>query len=1066
MKSSKNKNVIKKSALVVLTATPLVAGAIAFVTVSKTQQANSKQLETIITNYSDETVAPAAPVTPAPSPTAEEIAAAKQALKDKATVFTNYKSDVNYLLADDDKKQAFDNKITELTTKANETGFNWSTSSSEYTSFVSAAEATKTGLNGNANKANAIKTIKELPNLSEATQTAAETEINNTSETNTNEKLKSIVQRYQGVNSKFTPLKEKLGIYTTLMNSIDYIYATNRTENDNKVKEALNKVLDSSITYLTASTTIDAKKIKANDSNQVNVVINAIGDATNSLNGREKFKEAKDALKAKLQIEPLSFVAEAKRKNIENEITEAANPSDLETLKYKVETAEKLAQQIKAKIDELLNRKTTEVLNYNLSDDSLKSAFDNAISELKEYQKNNLFDTTIVEAAEAKLAAVNELKLNGNDNLTFYESQIENLDHLSGDQKTKAKAALRNVTKITSKLALENEGLMFIDMNANVKLTKKEINDLKHLSSLAKDKFIEKFGLIDITNLTLNQMKEKNAEIKSEAIQLNTKFNDLNTAYETYKAEMIKANYVDATETVKTSQDAAVTSALDKVLDASTKPGSTNDLQGKIKVDITIANIDAAIADINAALAALDGAANLEAAKAALKVKTNDGEKFSSFSTATKAEFHKQINDAQFIAEVNEVEAKAEKTLERFKGIFETIKKLQDIKSDLNYILADPLLMKAVNDILVNLNTFKDTNILEEASNVEFEQYKNQADTALANLNGNTNLTNAESKVKGLQHIPETERTKAVTSLPKTSLAELVQRTTDLEEVNTAIGTDKATIDTLLKLSNDFRTKLKVETAAIDVTQTKDNNIKHTNTVTQTAVALNKKYPDFQKASENYISVHQTAVYAASTNQEQQDKTVTAALNNVLSDARKDLNFNFETNTFKYGTDMAKVEQTIATTESAMNALNGEIQIQKIKTTAAEEFDSNTKYEVLPVATKTTLQSLVKSISSNRNDWKEKIEQIKEEAETVLVKVQTINSNIALAEAKGERDKVAELKQLKEVNLVDLTKFSDLLPSTPNIESSPNKMWGLLALIALIPIGIATFFVKFKQKNK
>ncbi|MGY6172537.1 hypothetical protein ACW95P_04285 [Candidatus Mycoplasma pogonae] len=893
-------------------------------------------------------------------------------------------------------------------------------------------------------------------------------------------KTNQLKSKARGLDRESKKVAPELKKYLDLLTTQKYVQASNAAAQDEEVFKALESVFsDPSRTGENANTlervnsgrlnadySVNTFKVKVGATTEkITAAIQKITEAAESLDGDKVVLEnKKQEIKNSLNDAPLNQLAQVAKNWLETELEKIDNEEGLEPIKTNVEKTKTLVSQLNSKIVELTTQKTNPAENFNLADEDKKNKFTNVLDALLTSNTSNLFDSTTSEATTAKLAEANNLELNGTFNLTFAKGQINLLSSLSGLQRNQANLKLE---KLLSKQELDDAIVRFTEINTNLSTAKTLINNnLINLSNALKDKFIETLDAIDVTDLTASQMKTQSDTEITNAQALNSKFVELKAAYDNYKSQMSQAKYVDATEGIKLSQDAEVASALTSVLDASTTPSVTNELQGKVKVNATVADIESAINTINTAIATLDGDTNLESEKNKTKAKTNEGAEFSVFNEATKTEFNKQINVANFISEVEAVDAKGVKALKRFSTIFQTITNLENIKPEINYKLANDPEIKAVDDALANLTTFKATNLLEDTSDAELEKHKTNADTALTNLNGNTNLINAETKVAGLEHIPANEREKAKLSLPKTTLTDLTQRVSDLVEVNTTISNNKSTIETLLKLSQEFRSILKVEAAAINVDQTKVNNLEHTNNVTQTAVALNKKYPTFQNASEDYISLHQTSIYKASTNKNQQNTAVTKALNTVLSDTRKDLDFNFNTNTFKYGTDMAKVEQTIAATKAAIKALDGEAQILKTKAAAAEIFTTDEKFKSLSEVSKATLQKLINAISSNQNDWEQKITEVKQEAENALLKLEKINANIALAEANADYEKVTELQQLKQVDLVDVSKFQDFYNPTPTNETNSNKIWWLLSLFALIPISIGLLFTKFKHKIK
>ncbi|MGY6172572.1 hypothetical protein ACW95P_04470 [Candidatus Mycoplasma pogonae] len=787
---------------------------------------------------------------------------------------------------------------------------------------------------------------------------------------------------------------------------------------------------------------------------------NSVSTTTTADEKQALVNKMKAKLNDLLKVEPLNELTESV-KSIKLEIDSASSLDALTPIETKIQEVIKLVTQLKVKITELENEKKTNVNKFNLSDEARKVKFDQTVNKLKTFLTENLFENNKLQLIADALAATIDLSLNGNFNLSFAINQIYNLDYLSVSQRSQALLLLNNESKMTSKEILETNVQRFKDIDSQLEKSTVRLYLLRNLSLNAQNVFTDEIRGIDISEITVAQLQTKINEILDRAKKINTKYTNLEVAYYAYKNEMSKANYIDATPAVKTAQDKNVLDALDSILEDAVLPSPKQDLVDKFKPNITVEMIDAAIAKINAAFSALDGNTNLSKYKAAIRAKTTASGEFSSLSELTKAAINSEIAAANFLDAAELVEIKANRALIILNEIDATIKKLNESTTTISYTLANDYQINQVNKTLNDLAALRNTNLLLNSASRDSNYLNNQAQRALDKLNGNTNLNVAKSRVASFSHIPADQNAKAQSSLPTTSLSDLLIRVNDLEEVNNVILKNKLAVAELAKLSDEFRSHLKLAVAAIDVEETKAKNISDSNTVATKAILLNAKYSDFHNTSENYISLHQTSVYAASTNQKEQDEIVITALNTVLSDMRQDLAFNFITNTFKYGTDMAKVEKAITVISQAIKNLNGAKIIEETKAKLLEEFTTNPKYQQLPAASQATLAKLINEINPNHSDWKEKLQQLLDISDNAVNQLQTINSQITLAQTNGDISKVLELQQLKQVDLVALA-FDNIATSQTNA----NKAWWFLSLLGLIPVIGALLFIKFRKKNK
>ncbi|MGY6171946.1 hypothetical protein ACW95P_01205 [Candidatus Mycoplasma pogonae] len=913
--------------------------------------------------------------------------------------------------------------------------------------------------------------IADLSNIGDLSQSKADIEAAITAKT----------ANAVAINDEFNVLKTVVANYKEVFSKPEYTEATedNKTAQNNKVKTALEAVLkDQTYANLEAELTeLTTETYKLGTTLVIaKATINNIKDALDSLNGLTKVNEEKEKLRAK--VEDASAIYNGLNQVTKNAILDDLNKDETDTkaeitaIDTKATNALNTQTQLQVKIDEL-KKYQSEDKNYKLASPTEKTAFDEALKKLEEQLVKNLYDDAM-QTETTRLIAASEIaktNLDGNKNIEKAKSDISNLSNLLDTTKTDIKNSLDNINKFGDKATLNAEVAKWTAINEKLEdlknaLKSDAIPPLEHLSQAAKDAFLTKAKTIEDVNANQAVIEAKIAQIKSDAENTNTAYNDLKVAYDTYKSKIPTADYVDATESKKLAANETVQTSLESVLDASTTPGATNDLQGKIQADIDVAKIEEAKVAIERATESLDGDANLDALKTVVKNHTQAGGNFASLSDATKIAINQAVTDANFMADVNDVKNKAEEALNTLKIIEEEIAKLEAAKETTNYKVAEVAKQKALDDALKALKDLKDSNLIDHTTSAKLAQAKINAATAIANLDGNKNFKSAQDKVDSFIHIPVTERNNARDNLPTTSLNDLNQKVKDLEEINKTVEKNKDIIDKLPNLNQDTKNELKEESANVDLSKTKNENIDNSNSVAEKAKNLNDRFVKFELNLDDYLSIKQTPTFTAATNKVEQDKKIIDLINSILSTSVSDVSQVKSSNTFKHGIDATQVDTVLAAIQIAIQALDGNSEVEKAKINLIEQITNNNEYQDLSHLTKESLKEKVLAIDSNKTDWKIQLNEIINEATKILTTITTINNEIELAKAEGEINKVIELQETKEADLTNAVTNLEPEISQSLVNSSTNKLYWLFSLLAIIPIAIFWFIFGKRRKNK
>ncbi|MGY6172654.1 hypothetical protein ACW95P_04890 [Candidatus Mycoplasma pogonae] len=881
----------------------------------------------------------------------------------------------------------------------------------------------------------------------------------------------------EAINDKFNKLKIAVINYKAAFTKQEYTEATseNKTAQNQKVKEALESVLKDK-TYTNIETELQAltsETLKAGTTlASVEAAITKINDALSQLNGLTQVNQDKEKVREKVENTDTSIgIYNTLNDDTKNAILADLDNSETNTKAKVTEIDTKASQALDAynallaKIEELENYQVDK--DYKLASQSGKDAYDKALAKLKEQLTKNLYNNTIRAETEAAITTASRVKSNleGNENLDNAKTEIAKLTNLLPSTITDIQNDLENLAKYSDKSALDDAVAKFREVNTKLGEAETNINALDSLSHNAKEAFVQETKVIDI-NANKTDILDKIVAVETKATDLHNKYDELKTAYDAYKTAMSTADYVDATPTVKTNQDENVKAATRSVLEVETTPSVTQDLEGGIKEGVMLTDVKAAIAKIKKALTDLDGNENLARVKQEVQEKTAANGEFGVFNDATKTAINQGVTDANFVPEVDIIDDKATKALETLKEIQDTIQKLEEAQQTTNYTLADDSRRQDLDAVLQKAKNLNNTNLLADDAKTNLSRIKSEAESAINNLNGNENLKDAQDKMDTFTNIPQPERNDAKNNLPTTSLPDLKQKVNDLEEINNNIGKNQNTIQNLPNLSQDTKDKFKEDVAKVDWSKSKDENIKDSDDITATAVALNEKFTNFQLDLDNYLTIRETPTYTASTNGVKQNKKVVDAINKILLAPVNDPYDVTDANTFKHGISVADIDDVFKEIQDAINALDGNEEVEKAKTKLFDLIANGEKYKSLSHNTKHSLQESINLVTPNQHDWSQKLNDIAKLADKALEKSNAIDVEIEKAEEKGNTESIVGLKEVKEGDLTVTTNKPVSENSNLNLIPQSKKPWWLLSLFAFVPVLIWRFLAAKRKKIK
>ncbi|MGY6172531.1 hypothetical protein ACW95P_04255 [Candidatus Mycoplasma pogonae] len=1045
------------------------------------------------------------------------------------------KESANYKLADPTKQADFDSKLTALeNTLANDNLYD--KTSDEVDVILDPTKNANTALDGDSNLEKALRDIEGMTNIPATPQrTAIKSQANNLSEINNKAALDDLITKFSAANTaiananteiaklnylspelqdqfktkaaninvdadqntitatikkhvddakeleaKFAELAEAAEKYKAAMETPKYLEAdpANQTLQNQKVQEALESVLkDKTYTnFINEFKLINNETLKAGTTlDNVENAIAKIKDAVNSLDGTKQVDDVKEALKDKINNPDGIYnkLNDTTKEAILDEIDNANTDTKAEVndIDQKAKEALDTHNELTNKVKELEDFKDNP--NYKLASDAEKTAYDNAITKLKEELNKNLLDPDNKTTSNTAMSAADAAKtaLDGNTNLAKAKEEIDKLTNLPDEVKNDIKNNLDTIaasgngsnSKLTDEVNKAKEIAQKLDD------TIQAIDVQPNLSDAAKTALKDQAKAIDANNSTA-EIAKKLDEVTQKAKDLNDKFNDLKETYNKYKDAMDSAKYKDATDENKAEQDEAVTAATNNVLDSPTIPSATTELQGKVKAGTTTTDLDQAIKDIEKALNNLDGDTELQKAKNKLVDKTNPGNTLDPLNEATKNAIKEEVNNATSKKDVKDISDKADEALNTLKTIEEEIKKLNDAKVSDDYKLASDDKKQQFDEALKELTDLKNSNLIDTSIKDKLDKAQVNSDKVINELDGKANLDNAQKTIDGFTNLSLADREKAKIDIPTTSLDDLNKYVDDIKAINDEIKKQNDFIDKLPNLSDDAKTQAKDKIAeVVDLDKSKEENIENIQKVVDNILDINNYFNDLREVIDNYLSVRQTPTYTAATNGVEQDQKFVNALNEVIAKPITNPDDNI-VNRFKAGVNEDKINEAIAKIKQATADLDGNIEVNKFKDKLINMIDDDAKYKHLSQATKESLKAKIYAVNPNESNWKEQLNIILLEVEDIITRVSQVLAKIVKLETLGATKYKAEITELKKILEQDWTRPINLpkdeLVDNQNSESqSTNKLWWLLSLLGLIPVSLAALWAKMKKKR-
>ncbi|NGL47587.1 hyperosmolarity resistance protein Ebh, partial [Staphylococcus aureus] len=720
--------------------------------------------------------------------TATELNTAMTALKRAIADKADTKASGNYVNADANKRQAYDEKVTAAENIVSGTPTPTLTPS-DVTNAATQVTNAKTQLNGNHN----LEVAKQNAN----TAIDGLTSLNGPQKANLTSQIErgTTVAGVQGIQANAGTLNEAMN---QLRQSIASKDATKASEDYHDANTDLQNAYNDAVTN--AEGIISATNNPEMNPDTINQKASQVNSAKSALNGDEKLAAAKQT--AKSDIGRLTDLNNAQRTAANAEVDQAPNLAAVTAAKNKATSLNTAMGNLKHALAEKDNTKRS--VNYTDADQPKQQAYDTAVTQAEAITNANGSNANETQV-QAALNQLNQAKndLNGDNKVAQAKETakraLASYSNLNNAQSTAATSQIDNATTVAGVTAAQNtanelntamgqlqngindqntvkQQVNFTDADQGKKdaytnavtnaqgildkahgqnMTKAQVeaalnqvttakNALNGDANVRQAKSDAKANLGTLTHLNNAQKQDLTSQIEGATTVngvngVKTKAQDLDGAMQRLQSaiankDQTKAseNYIDADPTNKTAFDNAITQAESYL---NKDHGANKDKQA----------VEQAIQSVTSTENALNGDANLQRAKTEA---TQAIDNLTHLNTPQKTALKQQVNAAQRVSGVTDLKNSATSLNNAMDQLKQAIADHDTIVAGGNYTNASPDKQGAYTDAY---NAAKNIvngspNVITNAADVTAAtQRVNNAETG---LNGDTNLATAKQQAK------------------------------------------------------------------------------------------------------------------------------------------------------------------------------------------------------------------------------------------------------------------------------------------------------------------------------
>lgn len=990
--------------------------------------------------------------------TATELNGAMTALKAAIADKERTKASGNYVNADQEKRQAYDSKVTNAENITSGTP-NATLTVNDVNSATSQVNAAKTALNGDNNlrvaKEHANNTIDGLAQLNNAQKAKLKEQVQSAT---TLEGVQTVKNSSQTLNTAMKGLKDSIANEATIKAGQNYTDASpnNRNEYDSAVTSA------QAIINQTSNPTMEPSTITQATSQ--------VTSKEHALNGAQNLAQAKTT--AKNGLNNLTSINNAQKDALTHSIDGATTVAGVNQESAKATELNNAMHSLQNGINDETQTKQTQ--KYLDAEPSKKSAYDQAVSAAKAILTKASGQNVDKAAVEQALQNVNSTKtaLNGdaklNEAKVAAKQTLGALTHINNAQRTALENEITQATNVegvntVKTKAQQLDGAMgqlessIRDKDTTLQSQNyQDADDTKRTAysqavnaattilnktsggNTAKADVERAMQAVTQTNTALNGIQNLD-RAKQAANTAITNASDLNTKQkEALKAQVTSAGRVSAVNGVehtatelntamtalkRTIADKAETKASGNYVNADANKrqaydekvtAAENIVSGTPTPTLTPSDVTNAATQVTNAKTQLNGNHNLEVAKQNANTAI-DG--LTSLNGPQKAKLKEQVGQATTLPNVQTVRDNAQTLNTAMKGLRDSIANEATIKADQNYTDASQSKQTDYNNAVSAAKAIIGQTSSPTMNAQDINQAKEQVTAKQQALNGQEKLrtaqTNAKQHLNGLSDLTDAQKDASKRQIEgATHVKEVTQAQNNADALNTAM--------TNLKNGIQDQNTIKQGVNFTDADEAKRNA--YTNAVTQAEQILNKAQgPNTPKDGvETALQNVQRAKNELNGNQNVANAKTTAknALNNLTSinNAQKEaLKSQIDS-----ATTVAGVNQ-VSTTASELNTAMSNLQRginDETATKAAQKYtdadrDKQTAYSDAVAAAKTLLDK-----TAGTNDNKAAVEQALQRVNTAKT---ALNGDARLNEAKNTaKQQLATMSHLTDAQKANL----------------------------------------------
>ncbi|WP_256961710.1 DUF1542 domain-containing protein, partial [Staphylococcus argenteus] len=990
---------------------------------------------------------------------ATELNGAMTALKAAIADKERTKASGNYVNADQEKRQAYDSKVTNAENIINGTP-NATLTVNDVNSATSQVNVAKTALNGDNNlrvaKEHANNTIDGLAQLNNAQKAKLKEQVQSAT---TLDGVQTVKNSSQTLNTAMKGLRDSIANEATIKAGQNYTDASpnNRNEYDSAVTAA------KAIINQTSNPTMEP--------NTITQATSQVTTKEHALNGAQNLAQAKTT--AKHNLNNLTSINNAQKDALTHSIDGATTVAGVNQETAKATALNNAMHSLQNGINDETQTKQTQ--KYLDAEPSKKSAYDQAVTAAKAILTKASGQNVDKEAVEQALQNVNSTKtaLNGDAKLneakvtakqtlgtlthinnaqrSALDNEITQATNVDGVNTVKAKAqqldgamgqlesSIRDKdttlqsqnyqdaddAKRTAYSQAVNAAATILNKTSGGNTPKADVERamqavtqantaLNGIQNLERAKQAANTAITNASDLNTKQKEALKAQVTSAgrvsaangvehtATELNTAMTALKRAIADKADTKASGNYVNADANKRQAYDEKVTTA-------------ENIVSGTPTPTLTPSDVKNAATQVTNAKTQLNGNHNLDVAKQNANTAI-DG--LTSLNGPQKAKLKEQVGQATTLPNVQTVRDNAQTLNTAMKGLRDSIANEATIKAGQNYTDASQNKQNDYNNAVSAAKAIIGQTSSPTMNAQEINQAKDQVTAKQQALNGQENLrtaqTNAKAHLNGLSDLTNAQKDAAKRQIEgATHVNEVTQAQNNADALNTAM--------TNLKNGIQDQNTIKQGVNFTDADEAKRNA--YTNAVTQAEQILSKAQgPNTAKDGvETALQNVQRAKNELNGNQNVANAKTNAknALNNLTSinNAQKEA----LTRSIEGATTVAGVNQ-VSTTASELNTAMSNLQRginDEAATKSAQKYtdadrEKQAAYNDAVSAAKTLLGK-----STGSNDNKAAVEQALQRVNTAK---SALNGDARLNEAKNTaKQQLATMSHLTDAQKSNLT---------------------------------------------